>query len=111
MASAAAVGANIPLSPDHSTLYEPDTAGGTVASAIIPPDESIPDGIGGREDDDEDEDVVPTAKRSGGRTVTDDDEEPEDLGEEDDLFGDAGEDDAEPYAELPKKSGTSTNAT
>ena len=95
MASAAAVGANIALSPDHSTLNEPDTAGGTVASAIIPPDESIPDGIGGRDDDEEDEDLVPTTKRRGGRA----DEEAEDLEDEDDSFGDAGDDDAEPYAQ------------
>lgn len=95
MASAAAVAANQALSPEPDTLSKPDFISGNVTSAVIPPDEAVPDGLGD-EDDDDDEGIVQNRRR-GGKANGDMDEESEN-GDEDDLFGDVEEEvEAEPY--------------
>lgn len=94
MASAAAVGANAPLSPEPAVRTEPS---GTVSSAIIPNDEPIPDTLG--EDVDEDDDIAPRGKRRGGNTNGDIEES--DAGDADDLFGDAGEEDEDELPPIP----------
>ena len=99
MASAAAVGANAALSPEPAALTEP---GSTVTSAIIPSDEKVPDDLndGGGDDDDDDEDDVVRARPRGPQMqmngAPDDEEE---LGDDDDLFGDGVEadEDEPPY--------------
>lgn len=93
MASAAAVGANIALSPEPDTLSNPDFVSGNITSAVIPPDEPTPDGMGA-EDDDEEDDVVQN-RRKGGKVNGDIEEEAEAV-RADDLFGDDDEEEAVP---------------
>lgn len=100
MASAAAVAVDQALSPERLNLAEPDQIGGTVTSAIIPPDEETPNELSElQRDDDEDEDVVIRSRPRGPQMNGPvENEEEEELGEDDDLFGDDAD---EGEAEVP----------
>ena len=77
--------------PADNTNYAEESIPGAVTSAIIPPDEDIPDDL------DDDEDILPVAIRRGNRVR-------EDRGpaavkapvDEDDLFGDEPDGEEEP---------------
>lgn len=95
MASAAAVGANVPLSPEPSSLAEPNFEVGNVTSAVIPPDEPVPDMLG---EDDDDEEVVTNGRRKGGKIADEEEDMASAAADLDaDLFGDDDEEPA-PYA-------------
>lgn len=99
MASAAAVAADQALSPERLNLGEPDQLGGSVTSAIVAPDEEVPNNLSELQEDEEDEDDV-VRSRPRGPQANGADEEEEELGDDDDLFGD-GADEEEEETEAP----------
>lgn len=88
MASAAAVAADQALSPEPVNFADPEAIAGTVTSAILPSDAPVPDDLN---EDDEDEDIVPRSRPRGDKVNADLDEG-SDLGDDDDLFGEDGDD-------------------
>lgn len=99
MASAAAVAADQALSPDLKALdFEQTENGGTVTSSILPPDEKAPDNLHELHEDDDDEDIVVRSRPCGPQmNGAPEGEEEEELGDDDDLFGDGDDADDEPY--------------
>lgn len=67
--------------PDPSKLAEPDLPT-KITSAIVPPDEEVPDDL------DEDEDLLPVARRRGNRAIDTKENVDDAPADEDDLFGD-----------------------
>lgn len=110
MASAAAVAADQARSP----YAEPDSVDGAVSSAILPSDAKVPNDLSELnqdvdDDDDDDDEDVPRSRPRGPKVngAQDEEEDDEQLGDDDDLFGDGDEDedgvldDEAPYVTHP----------
>ncbi|KAL1306867.1 hypothetical protein AAFC00_005517 [Neodothiora populina] len=95
MASAAAVAADQALSPDPTNIAEPDG----ITTAILPSDEKVPDDLNQDDDDDDDDEDIVVRSRPRGPQMNGAPEEEEELGDEDDLFGDEDEDEADAPAQ------------
>ena len=84
-------------SPESTHVVEPNSFPGETVSAVLPADEPVPD-ILKDDDDEEEDDDIPRARPRGDRVNTVHDDEGSNLGDEDDLFGDGGDDEEQEEA-------------
>lgn len=84
-------------SPESTHVVEPNSFPGETISAVFPADAPVPDVL--KDDDEDDDDDIPRARPRGDRVNTVNDDEGSNLGDEDDLFGDGGDDEDQEEAE------------